>query len=165
MFEKPAYQTLVLGVGNTLMSDEGVGVHVIERLLAGFVIPEEVQVLDGGVLGMDLLYYLEDIENLLLVDAVETRKEPGTIIRLENDEVPAFLSMKISPHQVGVPDMLAVAKLKNLYPKRIVLWGIQPQFLDVGMEMSPLIESKVDTLVNSVVEQLDSWGHVVNPVS
>jgi hydrogenase maturation protease len=161
VFEKPAYKTLVLGVGNTLMGDEGVGVHVIERLLAGFVIPEEVQVMDGGVLGMDLLYYLEGIENLLLVDAVETHKDPGTIIRLEGDEVPAFLSMKISPHQVGVPDMLAVAKLKDLYPKRIVLWGVQPQFLDMGLEMSPLVESKVDILVSNVVEQLEAWGHLV----
>jgi len=164
VFDRPAYKTLVLGVGNTLMSDEGVGVHVIEHLMAGFVIPEEVQVLDGGVLGMDLLYYLEGIENLLLVDAVEAHKEAGTIIRLEGDEVPAFLSMKISPHQVGVPDMLAAAKFKDLYPKRIVLWGVQPQFLDMGLEMSPLIESKVDTLLNNVVEQLRAWGHVLDTI-
>jgi hydrogenase maturation protease len=163
VFEKPAYKTLVLGVGNTLMSDEGVGVHVIERLEAGFTIPKEVQVLDGGVLGMDLLYYLEGIENLLLVDAVEARKEPGTIIRLEDDEVPAFLSMKISPHQVGVPDMLAAAKFKDLYPKRVVLWGIQPDWLDMGLELSPLIASKVDILVANVVEQLKAWGHAVTP--
>jgi hydrogenase maturation protease len=161
VFEKPIYQTLVLGVGNTIMSDEGVGVHVIERLLAGYKIPNEVQVLDGGVLGMDLLYHLEGIENLLLVDAVEARKDPGTIIRLEDDEVPAFLSMKISPHQVGVPDMLAVAKLKDRYPKRIVLWGIQPQLLNMGLEMSPLIESKVDVLVESLVDQLQAWGHAI----
>jgi hydrogenase maturation protease len=161
VFEEPAYKTLVLGVGNTLMGDEGVGVHVIERLLAGYKIPEEVHVLDGGVLGMGLLYYLEGIENLLLVDAVETRKDPGTIIRLEDDEVPAFLSMKISPHQVGVPDMLAASKFIDLYPKRIVLWGIQPQILDMGLDMSPLIESKVDILVTNVLEQLKVWGHAV----
>ncbi|NOT04698.1 MAG: HyaD/HybD family hydrogenase maturation endopeptidase [Anaerolineales bacterium] len=161
MFDRPAYKTLVLGVGNTLMGDEGVGVHVIERLLAGYVVPEEVQVLDGGVLGMDLLYYLEGIENLLLVDAVETHSEPGTIIRLENDEVPAFLSMKISPHQVGVPDMLAAAKFKDLYPKRLVLWGIQPEILDMGLELSPLIESKVDVLTGNLVDQLKAWGHAI----
>jgi len=163
VFDKPAYKTLVLGVGNTLMSDEGVGVHVIERLMAGYVIPKEVQVLDGGVLGMDLLYYLEGIENLLLVDAVETHKEAGTIIRLEGDEVPAFLSMKISPHQVGVPDMLAASKLMDLYPKRLVLWGIQPQLMDIGLDLSPLIASKVDTLVGNMVGQLRAWGHGVTP--
>ena len=81
MFEQPEIKTLVLGVGNKLMSDEGVGVHVIERLAANYDLPKEVQLLDGGTLGMDLLYYLEGIENLLLVDAVETHKEAGTIIR------------------------------------------------------------------------------------
>jgi hydrogenase maturation protease len=109
------------------------------------------------------LYYLEGIENLLLVDAVETHKEPGTIIRLEDDEVPAFLAMKISPHQIGVPDMLAAARFKDLYPKRLVLWGIQPELMEIGLELSPLIESKMDQLVSNMVEQLKAWGHAVTP--
>lgn len=161
MFDKPAFKTLVLGIGNKLMSDEGVGVHVIERLAAGYVISEEVQILDGGTLGMDLLYYLEGIENLLLVDAVETHKKAGTIIRLEGEEVPAFLALKISPHQIGVPDMLAAARFKDLYPKRLILWGIQPELLEIGVDLSPLIESKVDALVENMVEQLKAWGHSV----
>ena len=161
MFEQPEIKTLVLGVGNKLMSDEGVGVHVIERLAAGYDLPKEVQLLDGGTLGMDLLYYLEGIENLLLVDAVETHKEPGTIIRLEGEDVPAFLDLKISPHQLGVPDMLAAARLKDLYPKRLVLWGIQPELMEIGLDLSPLIASKVDTLVGSLVEQLRAWGHTI----
>ncbi len=163
MFDRPAFKTLVLGVGNKLMSDEGVGVHVIERLSAGYAMPEEIQILDGGTLGMDLLYYLEGIENLLLVDAVETHKEPGTIIRLEGDEVPAFLSLKISPHQIGVPDMLAAARFKDLYPKRLVLWGIQPELMEIGLELSPLIESKMGILVENLAEQLKAWGHNVTP--
>jgi hydrogenase maturation protease len=163
MFEKPAFKTLVLGVGNKLMSDEGVGVHVIERIAAGYDLPQEVQLLDGGTLGMDLLYYLEGIENLLLVDAVEAHKEPGTIIRLEGEDVPSFLSLKISPHQLGVPDMLAAARFKDLYPKRLVLWGVQPEALEIGLDLSPLVESKVDTLVKNMVEQLKAWGHAVSP--
>jgi hydrogenase maturation protease len=163
MFDRTGFKTLVLGVGNKLMSDEGVGVHVIERLIAGYDLPKEVQVLDGGTLGMDLLYYLEGIENLLLVDAVEAHKEPGTIIRLEGEDVPSFLSLKISPHQLGVPDMLAAARFKDLYPKRLVLWGIQPELLEIGLELSPLIESKVDDLVVNLVEQLKAWGHAVIP--
>ena len=163
MFDRPAFKTLVLGVGNKLMSDEGVGVHVIERLSAGYEIPEEVQILDWGTLGMDLLYYLEGIENLLLVDAVETHKEPGTIIRLEGEDVPAFLALKISPHQIGVPDMLAAARFKDLYPKRLVLWGIQPELLEIGLDLSPLIESKVDILVSNLAGQLKAWGHAVIP--
>ncbi len=75
---KPVEQTLILGVGNLLLSDEGVGIQVIERLQEKYELPEEVHVLDGGTLGMDLLYYLDGVRRLLLVDAVETGKAAGT---------------------------------------------------------------------------------------
>jgi hydrogenase maturation protease len=158
------YKTLVLGVGNTLMADEGVGVHVVQRLLAKYQLPGEVQVLDGGTLGLDLLYYLEGVDNLLLVDAVETGKEDGTIIRMQDEQVPAFMSMKISPHQVGVPDMLAAAKLKDAYPKHLVLWGIQPETITLSLDLSPLIASKVDFLADRLVEELRAWGHEITPI-
>lgn len=155
-------QTLILGVGNLLMSDEGVGVHVIQRLVADYELPEEVQVLDGGTLGMDLLYYLEGVENLLLIDAVQARKAPGTLVRLEGEDVPAFMSIKISPHQLGVPDMLAAAKLKgDCYPERLVLWGVQPELMEIGLDLSPKIESQVDTIIENILEQLQVWGHTL----
>ncbi len=100
---------------------------------------------------------------LLIVDAVQTDKEAGTLLRLEGDEVPAFLSMKISPHQIGIPDMLFAAKLKDLYPRNVVLFGVQPAVLDIGVELSPVIAPKVEVLVDRVVEQLEEWGHVVQP--
>ena len=157
-------QTLILGVGNLLMSDEGVGVHVIQRLVADYQLPEEVQVLDGGTLGMDLLYYLEGVENLLLIDAVQARKEPGTLVRLEGEDVPAFMSIKISPHPLGVPDMLAAAKLKgNCYPERIVLWGVQPELMQIGLDLSPKVESQVDTVIENILDQLQAWGYTLTP--
>ena len=157
-------RTLILGVGNLLMSDEGVGVHVIQRLVADYQLPEEVQVLDGGTLGMDLLYYLEETENLLLIDAVQARADPGTLVRLEGEEVPAFMSIKISPHQLGVPDMLAAAKLKgNCYPQRIVLCGVQPELMEIGLDLSPTVESQVDTIVENILDQLQAWGHTLTP--
>jgi hydrogenase maturation protease len=161
--EPTKIQTLVLGVGNTLLSDEGVGIHVVERLVKSYNVPEEVQVLDGGTLGMDLLYYLEGIENLLLIDAVEAHREPGALIRLSGDEVPAFLSIKISPHQLGVPDMLAAAKLKGSFPKRIVLWGIQPASLDIGLELSETIALLLDNVTEKAVNELRQWGHILSP--
>ena len=165
MAEPNKVQTLVLGVGNTLLSDEGVGVHVVERLVKLYIIPEEVQVLDGGTLGMDLLYYLDGVENLLLVDAVEANREPGALVRLSGDEVPAFLSIKISPHQLGVPDMLAAAKLKGSFPQNIVLWGVQPASLEVGLELSETIAPLMDTLIAKVVSELRHWGHVLSPIA
>lgn len=161
MFEFPTYQTLVLGVGNTLLSDEGFGVHVVERLVKKYKLPKEVYALDGGTLGMDLLYYLEGVENLLIVDAVEARREPGALIRLEGDEVPAFLSLKVSPHQMGIPDMLAAAKLKGSFPRNIVLWGVQPASLEVGLELSEVVAPLVDVAVERVAEELRNWGYAL----
>jgi hydrogenase maturation protease len=156
-------RTLILGVGNLLLSDEGVGLRVLERLAATYDLPEGVQTLDGGTLGLDLLYYLEGadgrpVENLLIIDAVEMGKEPGTLLRLEGDEVPAFLSVKVSPHQIGIPDMLFAAKLKNLYPRNVVLWGVQPGVLDAGLDLSPPVAACVDVLVSKAVEELARWG-------
>lgn len=159
MLDKPPARALVLGVGNKLMCDEGVGVHVVERLAASYRYPEEVLVLDGGTLGMDLLYYLEGIEHLLIVDAVQADRAPGELVRLQDDEVPAFLGMKISPHQIGVPDMLFAAKLKDMYPPNVVLWGVQPERVEIGLELSEIVADKVDVVVALVVEELQKWGY------
>jgi hydrogenase maturation protease len=157
---RPAH-TVVLGVGNLLLSDEGVGVHFVQRFEKTYHIPEEIQFLDGGTLGMDLLYYLEGAENLLIIDAVQADREPGTLIRLADDKVPAFLSMKVSPHQVGVPDMLAAATLRGTLPKHIVLWGVQPASLEVSMELSDIVSPLVDVLIEKAIEELKQWGFVL----
>jgi len=102
-------------------------------------------------------------ERAKLIDAVQARKEPGTLVHLEGDDVPAFLSIKISPHQLGVPDMLAAAKLKDVYPQRIVLWGVQPERMEIGLELSPTVESQVDIIIKNVLEQLQAWGHILIP--
>ena len=161
MTEPTQVQTLVLGVGNTLMSDEGVGVRVAERLVQNYLVPEEVQVLDGGTLGMDLLYYMEGVPNLLIVDAIQANREPGYLLRLADDAVPAFLSMKVSPHQIGVPDMLATARLRGTTPPNIVLWGVQPERIEIGLELSDTLAALVDTLVENVIRELQLWGHTI----
>jgi hydrogenase maturation protease len=168
MLDKPSIRTLILGVGNLLLSDEGVGLRVVERLVRTYELPQEVQALDGGTLGLDLLYYLESedgcpVDNLLIIDAVEMKKEPGTLLRLEGDEVPSYLSIKISPHQVGIPDMLFAAKLKDLYPRNVVLWGVQPGVLDAGLELSPPVAAQVDVLVENAVKELAQWGDHLHP--
>lgn len=160
-----AITTLVLGVGNLLVSDEAIGIHVIRQLGKRYHLPDNVQILDGGTLGMDLLYHLEGIQNLLIVDAVEMEKEAGTLLRLEGEEVPSFLSLKMSPHQIGVPDMLFAAKLKGITPPNIVLWGIQPAVLEVGLELSPAVAAQLDTLTENLIQELIQWGHTPTPKS
>ncbi len=139
-------KTLILGVGNLLMSDDGVGVRVIERIEAAHVLPENVQTLDGGTCSLDLLHYLEGIDNLVVVDAADLRQPPGTIKRLEGEAVPAFLAQKVSPHEINLPELLFSAKLVGIYPQRVVVLGIQPQTLEVGIELSPPLAAKVDEL-------------------
>jgi len=151
-------KTLILGVGNLLLSDEGVGVRVIEQLQKEYALPEEVHILDGGTMGLDLLYHLEGVRRLLIIDAVETGKEPGTLIRMTGDEVPAFLSLKISPHQIGVPDMLFAAKLKDMYPDEVVLLGVQPGLIETGLNLSPPVAARVAPLIAQAVKELERWG-------
>jgi hydrogenase maturation protease len=150
--------TLVLGLGNTLLGDEGVGVHVAQRLRAGYCFPQTTQVMDGGTLGLDLLPYVEDADRLVVIDAIQMDVEPGTVIRLEGEEVPAFLSLKVSPHQMGLPDILAAAKLRGRSPGELVLWGVQPGVIDTSLELSPVVASQVDALVEGVLADLAGWG-------
>lgn len=151
-------ETLVLGLGNILLGDDGVGVRAVERLQSLYDFPEGVRVLDGGTLGLDLLPYIEDAARLLLVDAVQAGLEPGTLLRLEGDEVPAFLAMKLSPHQMALPDLLAVARLRGRYPSEVVLWGVQPGPITTTLDLSPSVASQVDVLVDRVLADLDRWG-------
>jgi hydrogenase maturation protease len=151
-------KTLVLGLGNILLGDEGVGVRVVERLLELYEFPQEVQVLDGGTLALDLLPYVEDADRLLVIDALEMGTEPGTIARLEGDQVPAFLSIKISSHQMGLADVLAAARLRDLYPGELVLWGVQPGAMSAGLELSSPVAAQVEVLVDRVLAELSRWG-------
>lgn len=158
-----AAKTVILGVGNLLLSDEGVGVQVVERLTEQYVLPDGVEAVDGGTLGMDLLYYLEGAEHLLILDAVEMDQSPGAVVRLEDDEVPAFLSLKMSPHQMGVPDMLFAARLRDLYPRHVVLWGVQPGCLDIGLDLSPPVAARVPFLIEQVRQEIERWGWPLTP--
>ena len=148
----------MLGLGNVLLGDEGVGVWVVERLQKLYEFPQEVQVLDGGTLALDLLPYVEDADRLLVIDALEMTAKPGTVARLEGDEVPAFLSVKISPHQMGLADLLAAARLRGLYPEELVLWGVQPGELKVGLELSPPVAAQVEVLIEKALVELGQWG-------
>ena len=157
-----AHQTMIIGVGNLLLSDEGVGIHVAQRLLQDYNLPEEILVLDGGTLGLDLLYYLEGIKNLLIIDAVLMNKEPGSLMRMVNEEVPSYLSFKMSPHHIGIPDMLFAAKLKGIYPTNVVLWGVQPGQIDLGLDLSAPVSGQVETLIDHIIDDLHQWGYILD---
>ena len=154
---------LVLGLGNLLMSDDSIGVRTVQRMQQDFRVPEGVTIVDGGTLGLDLLPYIELADQLLIVDALEMRAEPGSLFRLEGDEVPRAFASKLSVHQMGLQDLLAVAELQGYAPQKLVVHGIQAGSIEMKLELSPPVEAAMDTLLDAVVSELREWGVVVGP--
>lgn len=157
--DEDALEIVVLGLGNRLRRDEGLGVCALERLYHRYTLPTGVQLVDGGVLGLELLAYVERARRLLVLDATLTDGEPGSILRLEDDQVPAYFGMRASPHEIGLPDLLAVARLRGHSPESIVLLGMQPATIALGWELTPAVASRIDHLVEAAVDQLASWGY------
>mgnify|MGYP001151813227 CR=1 FL=1 len=149
---------LVLGLGNIIMRDEGLGVRACERLTQRYRLPDVVTVLDGGTLGLDLLPYLEGVTDLLILDALNAGHPPGTIVRLENDQIPQTLALKMSMHQVGLQELLAVTSLRGQTLPHMVLLGMEPLLIEPGLDLSEPVQANLDALVESVVAELRSWG-------
>ena len=149
---------LVLGLGNTIMTDDGFGVEVVTTLSSRYYFQGPVKLLDGGTLGLDLLPHLEEIESLLIIDALYMRAESGKIFRLEGDEVPRAFASKLSVHQMGLQDLLAVAELQGHVPRNLVVWGVQPECIEMGTEMTATVAATVEPVVTSVLEELQGWG-------
>jgi hydrogenase maturation protease len=155
---------LILGLGNILLQDEGVGVRVVEQLQRQYQITGAVEVLDGGTAGMSLLEHIRNRDHLIVVDAVKTGQAPGTVITLSGDEVPAFFQSRVSPHQMGLADMLAALELMGEKPTEVTVIGVEPQNLDVGLELSALVSTRMDTLVGRLVGKLRSLGFEVDTI-
>ena len=148
----------VIGLGNILLKDEGVGVHAVEALKKKYGFPEEVRLLDGGTLGLDLLHLIEGMDRVLFVDAVDLKKEPGTIALIEDQDLPSFLGPKLSMHHVGLSDLLFASSFRGTRPAEIVLVGIQPETLEVGLQISKTVMDRFEKLLQVIVEKLREWG-------
>jgi hydrogenase maturation protease len=150
--------TLVLGLGNILLGDEGVGAQVAQRLQALYHCPEGTRVVDGGTLALDLLPDVEDTDRLVVIDAVDMGAAPGEVVRIVDENVPVFLNVKVSPHQMGLADILSAARLRGRYPEQLVLWGVQPGAIDTTLELSQPVAAQVETLMAGVLADLNQWG-------
>jgi hydrogenase maturation protease len=149
---------LVLGIGNLIMSDDSVGVRLVQGLGENFRFPEEVVLHDGGTLGPALLPLLEGVKKLLVVDAVDTGNIPGTVVRLAGDDLSLVTSDKLSSHQLGLTDLLAIASLQDIFPQEVVVWGIQPENTGLGLDLSPAVASRVAALEARVLGELQGWN-------
>lgn len=148
----------VLGIGNILMGDEGVGIHVIQTLEKSYTFSPSINLIDGGTTGFDLIPYFEDCEKMIIVDAIDFQKEPGYIGSLYNEEIHYRFNTKISLHHAGLADVLSVIKLTDIPSPDMMLIGVQPLHVKMGINLSDVIANKMEQILNTVTEKLEEWG-------
>jgi hydrogenase maturation protease len=149
---------LVLGLGNVLLGDDGIGPAAIARLRGAHEIPDGAHVLDGGTLGLSLLPYLEDARTVILVDAVAADAPAGTLLRLEGADVGPAVAERLSPHQVGVADLLEAARWHDREPARLVLLGVVPESIELGLGLSEPAQRSLPGLVELVCAEARACG-------
>ncbi len=152
--------TLVLGIGNLLWADEGFGIRALEGLHQGWRFGADTRLLDGGTQGLYLLPYVEGCRKLLIFDAVDYGLGPGAVKIVQDEEVPSFMgAKKMSLHQTGFQEVLAVARLRGWQPERLALIGVQPEWLeDYGGSLTDTVKAKLPVAVELAVNFLRTWG-------
>lgn len=149
---------VVLGLGNMLMADDGVGLAALERLQEEWFVPRGVSLVDGGTWGMNLLHIVEGAHRLLIFDAIDAGGPPGSLVRLERDDIPRFLAQKVSPHQIDLREVLALAELRGMLPPHLIALGLQPERIELSTELSFPVAARLDELVRAGVDTLEQWG-------
>jgi hydrogenase maturation protease len=151
--------TLVLGLGNPLMGDDGAGVAALGRLREEWLVPDAVELIDGGTWGMNLLPLLESHEEVILLDAINTGSRPGSLALLTRDDLPRYFAHKLSPHQLDLREVLALAELREALPETLMAIGVQPEQVELTGALSPRVESAVGKMVALTIDQLEWLGH------
>lgn len=146
----------VLGLGNLMRTDDAVGMLAVERLRRDFRLPPEVVIVEGGTLGLDLLYPLQGATHLLALDAVETGAAPGTLLRFEDDAVRS-LPMAKSVHLLGFADLLDAMRLMGSAPRKAVVLGVQPEIIGWGTALSKVAAAALPRLVEAAAAQVATW--------
>lgn len=150
--------TLVLGLGNVLLGDEGGGVHIIALLDEGFTLPPEVELLDGGTSGMDLLEAVAGRDRLIIADATTADAPPGTVCRLADAELQVWLRQRLSPHQFGLADLLAVLALSGEAPRQVVLYGVVPEAMDLNLSLSATVAPAARRVAAQIAAEVGAVG-------
>lgn len=151
-------RTLILGIGNTLLGDEGAGIHALNRLKLEYPNIPGVIYVDGGTLSFSLASYIEDCDRIIVFDAAELHAPPGTIRTMIGESMDAFLGApRRSPHEVGLLDLFDIARLTGSFPEKRALIGIQPGFMGWSMEPSPAVAEALGNAVSSALGILQIW--------
>jgi len=151
---------VVLGLGNTLHTDDGIGPQTIERLRSDPRVPEDVALIEGGTLGLELLTYIWDCSCLLVLDAVDVGQSPGTLVRMSSPELQT-LPGKGSVHQLGVADLLVALRILANRTPEVVLLGVQPASTEWGTELSPAVAAVLPALVDAAIAEVCHKPHTL----
>jgi hydrogenase maturation protease len=145
---------LILGIGNILLKDEGVGVHTAKRMME-MDLPPDVEVMDGGTMGLNLLFYIEGRKKVIVIDTVLVGDPPGTIYRFTDESLVDNKPMLRTAHGIDFSDVIKTSKMLGTKPEEIVFIGIEPESIDEGLEMTPTIEKRVPVLIKMVMKELE----------
>jgi hydrogenase maturation protease len=151
---------LVLGLGNVLLKDEGIGVHVAWRL-QGVSLPENVDIVDGGTAALDALLLEPSIERLIIIDALRAGREAGTVYKIrlnakEPEKLERIFSHQVSNslHQMGLIDALVAANKMNCAPDEIIIIGVEPKKMDLGLELTDEVQRKIPEIIDKIIEEI-----------
>lgn len=153
---------LVLGIGNTLLTDEGIGIHVLQALEPEVAHWPDVTLLDGGTLSFTLAGPIEDTDALIVIDAANIKNKPGEWMLLKGDEMDAFLmgNRKSSVHEVGLTDLRAIAILAGHWPDKRAMLAIQPDVIDWGEQPTPAVAAAISPACGAIKKLIQEWQHV-----
>lgn len=154
---------VVLGVGNILLTDEGLGVHVVEDLKANYTFTPQISLIDGGTMGMELLTYMRGMKKILLIDAVNGGEAPGTIYEFPHRELEQYFTDHISVHEVGMQDILRIRAIQENPLEDAIVIGVEPESLDVGFEPSAPVQKALPEVKDRVLRVLREWGVQIEP--
>jgi hydrogenase maturation protease len=158
-------EVTILGIGNLLMGDEGVGIHALTTLQETYTFSPNINFIDGGTIGIDLIPYFEECKKMIIIDAVDSQEEPGFIVTLANEEIHYRFNTKLSLHHAGLSDVLSIIKLQEIEAPDMVLIGVQPEKVEMGLELSDTVGSKMEKVISIIINKLEEWGIESNSVS
>jgi len=146
-------ETVIIGIGNILLQDDGVGVHVIKQL-ENENLPSTIELVDGGTSTLDTLGFFLDYKKVIVVDCLRAGLNPGTIYKIKPDDIKNYKKENLSIHDVQILDVVKMANMMNKYPD-VVIFGIEPEKIDVGLEMTLTMLLKVPEIVGNIKKELD----------
>ncbi len=152
-----ALDTVVIGLGNVVLSDDGLGVHAVNRLRERYELGDGVELVEGGTAGLLLLPYLADARRVIIVDAIDLGATPGSLVRLDGKDWASAFEVRMTPHDVGLVDLLGAAQLSGAWPEQLVLHGAQPSWTAIGTELSEAVAAALDPLIDAIAADLARW--------